>query len=663
MIDVWKKIERRLLSILQRLVELNRAVKIILLIAVDATLCVFSVWVAFSLRLGVWDLGSSAVDAVVIASLAIWLPIFVLRGIYRSVLRFSGSSSLASIVISCFLMSVMLSTLILTVQFPGVPRTIGVLQPMIFAALLLFSRFAARYVLFDLLNQRTFEGSPKKVLIFGAGSAGRQLAISLAREPGMVLRGYVDDDLRMAGQHLDGVKVYLNKNLAELVDRLRIDMVLLAVPGVSHQRRTEIVRSFAEIPVHVLTLPAISNLIGETVSTDNLREIRISDLLGREPVAPNHLLLQKTISSRVVMITGAGGSIGSELSRKIFALKPTTIVLVEMTEYSLYLIESELREAQQAGEIPPSTAVHAELANIADRQTVSRLLERWRPDTVFHAAAYKHVPLVEDNVIAGLLNNVFGTLWCALEANRVGVMHFILVSTDKAVRPTNVMGASKRVCELVLQALAGEESRTLFAMVRFGNVLGSSGSVVPRFQRQIKEGGPVTLTHRDVTRYFMTIPEAAQLVIQAGAMAEGGDVFLLDMGKPIRIYDMARTMIHLSGLTVRDEDNPQGDVEIREVGLRKGEKLYEELLIGDSALPTSHPCIMRAVEQRLSLQVMMEQLNKMKAALSDGNRGEALKILSILVPEYTGEQSVQSRELADMVISNRSRAVSHHSGS
>ena len=605
--------------------------------------CVISVWIAFSLRIGAWDLWSQAVAIVILASLVVWFPIFFMRGVYRSVVRFVGSRTMINIAVSCSMMALVLSAFFVIATVANVPRTIGVIQPMVFAALLVISRLLARYLLFDILNQRSFDGSPSKVLIFGAGSAGRQLALSLAHEPGMVLRGYIDDDSRLAGQHLDGVKVYKNENLDRLVEQLEIDTVLLAVPGVSRQQRTRIVRQFAEIPVHVLTLPAIIDLVDGSVSTENLREIEITDLLGRDPVPPNHLLLHRTISERIVMVTGAGGSIGSELCRQISTLKPTAIILVEMTEHALYLIESELREAQQVGDIDQSTAIHAELANIADRPTVQRLFERWKPDTVFHAAAYKHVPLVEENVIAGLLNNIFGTLRCALQAKRVGVKHFILVSTDKAVRPTNVMGASKRVCELVLQGLAAEDGETRFAMVRFGNVLGSSGSVVPRFQRQIRDGGPVTLTHRDVTRYFMTIPEAAQLVIQAGAMAEGGDVFLLDMGKPIRIYDMARTMIHLSGLTVRDEETPYGDIEIREVGLRKGEKLYEELLIGESAEATSHPRIMRALEQRLLLRDLLQQLDVMEAALGDGNRGEALEILCALVPEYNGQQAVRSR--------------------
>ncbi|HAW35445.1 MAG TPA: capsule biosynthesis protein CapD [Erythrobacter sp.] len=641
--DFFNRVETWLTSVSRSLVELSRDMKVALLLAMDAFLCVVSVWIAFSLRLGVWELWSSAVSAVILASLAVWLPIFTIRGFYRSVLRFVGPRTLWGVAVSCLLMSVVLSALFIASPIAGVPRTIGVLQPMVFATLLVISRLFARYVLSDLLSRRGYDGAPKKVLIFGAGSAGRQLAVSLTHEPGMVLHGYIDEDARLAGHHLDGVKVYRNEDLARLVDRLEIDVVLLAIPGMSQQQRKRIVREFSEIPVHVLTLPAISDLVDGSVTVENLREIEITDLLGRNPVPPNQLLLRKTIADRVVMVTGAGGSIGSELCRQLSRLKPAAIILVEMTEHSLYLVESELRKAQQLREIDASTMIHPELANIADRQTVSRLFERWMPDTVFHAAAYKHVPLVEENVIAGLLNNIFGTLNCALHAKRVGVKHFILVSTDKAVRPTNVMGASKRVCELVLQGLAAQEGGTRFAMVRFGNVLGSSGSVVPRFQQQIREGGPVTLTHRDVTRYFMTIPEAAQLVIQAGALAEGGDVFLLDMGKPVRIIDMARTMIHLSGLTVREEDNPGGDIEIREVGLRKGEKLYEELLIGDSAQHTSHPRIMRALEKRLIWHDLMEQLNIMEGALVTGDREQALEALCTLVPEFNGQQAIRSR--------------------
>lgn len=641
--SLWRQIEPRLIAALQLLVDLGRSSKIALLLCMDAFLCIISVWISFSLRFGVWDLWSPAIATVIFASLVAWLPTFILRGVYRSVMRFIGSRTMVGIATSCMLMSLVLSIFFLVNQVTGVPRTIAILQPMVFAALLMVSRLFARYVLFDLLNQRGFDGTPSRVLIYGAGSAGRQLALSIQHEPGMFLCGYIDDDARLAGQHLDNVKVVHSDDVAGLVERLEIDMVLLAMPRLSRVEREEKVRQFAAVSVQVLTLPALGELVDGRVSISDLREIQITDLLGRDPVPPNQLLLHRTITDKTILVTGAGGSIGSELCRQIAALRPSTIVLVEMTEHALYIIENEIKEAQLGGEIDTSTEIRTELGNVADKLTTRRLFERWRPDTVFHAAAYKHVPIVEENVIAGLSNNVFGTLNCALEARRVEAKHFILISTDKAVRPTNVMGASKRVCELILQALAAEGSETRFAMVRFGNVLGSSGSVVPRFQQQIKDGGPVTLTHREITRYFMTIPEAAQLVIQAGAMAEGGEVFVLDMGEPVLIFDMACAMIHLSGLTVRDGNNPHGDIEIREVGLRKGEKLFEELLIGDSPQATSHPRIMRAMENRLSWEELSEKLKQLETFLANRERALALELLCDLVPEYRGQQSPRVR--------------------
>jgi FlaA1/EpsC-like NDP-sugar epimerase len=643
MTSFWKQIEARAVELLQWLVNLDRRAKFALVLMGDAMLCVGAVVIGFSLRLGEWELWTPAIGVVVAACLALWLPIFVLRGIYHSVVRFMGLRTMLGIATSCMMMMMALAAIFGFITVPGVPRTICIIQPMVFASLLVVTRLVARYVLFDLLSQRNSTGPRHRVLIYGAGSAGRQLAVSLRHEPNMVLRGYIDDDDRLIGKHLDGVRVHGSNNVADLIGMLEIDMVVLAMPGVGRQHRKRIVSKFEGVSVRVLTLPAIGDLLKGSVSVGDLREIEITDLLGRDPVPPNHLLLHRTITDRTVLVTGSGGSIGSELCRQISLLQPERIVLVEMTEHALYSIENELRESQTSGKIDARVSIHAELGSVTDAKTVRRLFDRWRPDTVFHAAAYKHVPLVEDNVIAGMRNNIFGTLNCALEANRVGARHFILVSTDKAVRPTNVMGASKRVCELILQALADRGSDTRFAIVRFGNVLGSSGSVVPRFQRQIREGGPVTLTHRDVTRYFMTIPEASQLVIQAGAMAEGGEVYVLDMGEPIRIHDLARTMINLSGLTIRDPFNPDGDIEICEVGLRKGEKLYEELLIGNSPRPTHHPRIMQAREDLLEWQELSRQLAAMDEVLSQGDRDASLQLLSTLVPEFYGEQAATDR--------------------
>lgn len=640
MLDIRKQLEERTVALLRWLVGLNRSVKFALVLLLDAGLCVGSVVISFSLRLGEWELWSSAIGLVAAASLALWFPISLARGIYHSVVRFVGSRTMVGIATSCMMMMVVLSFIFLFNSIPGVPRTIAILQPLVFASLLMISRLVGRYVLFDLLNQHSFVGTRNRVLIYGAGSAGRQLASSLRHEPKMVLEGYIDDDPRLWKKHLDGVRVHGSENLDQLIDRLKIDMVLLALPRISRQERTGIVRKFEDVSVRVLTLPAMGDLLDGSVSVGDLREIDITDLLGRDPVPPNDLLLHHTVSGRTVMVTGAGGSIGSELCRQIVQLDPSRIVLVEMTEHALYSIERELREAQQAGEIDVAVQIHNELGSVANADSVRRLFERWRPNTVFHAAAYKHVPLVEENVIAGLWNNVFGTLNCAIEAERTGADHFILVSTDKAVRPSNVMGASKRVCELILQAFDARGSRTRFAIVRFGNVLGSSGSVVPKFQQQIRLGGPVTLTHRDVTRYFMTIPEAAQLVIQAGAMAEGGEVYVLDMGEPIRIYDLARTMINLSGLSVRDAAHPDGDIEICEVGLRKGEKLYEELLIGNSPRRTQHSRIMQARETLIEWQDLSVTLERLRQVLARGDRAAALALLTALVPEFSGEQSL-----------------------
>lgn len=639
--NVKKKIEEGALGVLHWMVDLNRTAKFATVLVVDGLLCISAVWISFSLRLGEWDLWSPAIATVAVVTLALWLPIFLWRQIYRSVVRFIGSRTMIGIATSCMLMMVGLIPIFMLSSVPGVPRTIAIIHPLVFAALLIISRLLARYVLLDLLNQRTHAGSRNGVLIYGAGTSGRQLANSLRHEPNMMFRGYIDDDVRLVGKHLDGVRVHASSGIEDVIERLDIDLVLLAVPRASRQRREQIVRKFENVSVRVLTLPAIGDLIDGSISVGDLREIEVSDLLGRDPVPPSAALMHLTIEGRTVMVTGAGGSIGSELCRQITLLKPARIVLVEMTEHALYTIEDELCTARQTGRIGAEVMIHAELGNIADRDTVRRLFDRWQPETVFHAAAYKHVPLVEENVVAGMRNNVFGTFYCATDAARVGTRHFILVSTDKAVRPTNVMGASKRVCELVLQALAALGGGTCFAIVRFGNVLGSSGSVVPRFQRQIRAGGPVTLTHRDVTRYFMTIPEAAQLVIQAGAMAQGGEVYVLDMGDPIRIYDLARTMINLSGLTIRDEANPDGDIEVNEIGLRKGEKLYEELLIGNSPKATDHPRIMQARENYLEWELLEQKLHALYELLCAGDREHSLAMLCDLVPEFDGEQSLR----------------------
>lgn len=628
------QISAEIIAGLSVLANLDRRAKKIIAFAVDSIICVLAIWLAFSLRLGDWQLWNAPIRSVLITSFLIWPPIFFAMGVYRSIFRFAGSGTITELAraLAFFLLAM---TLIFTViGLPGVPRTIGILVPILFLLALVMSRIVVRYIISDLLGQRTFGGETKRVLIYGAGSAGQQLALSTRHYPGMYLLGFVDDDRRLRGQRLDGSPVYHSSDLAAQVERLGVTDILLAVPSMSRSKRKSIVDDLKRFSVHVQTLPQIQDIVAGKVSIADLREVEVDDLLGRDAVAPNDLLMGRTILGKTVMVTGAGGSIGSELCRQIMAIGPQRLVLVEMTEFALYKIEQELRENAAAGIFRSDIEIYPELINATAARPVSSVIGAYRPDTIFHAAAYKHVPLVEHNPISGMGNNILSTRNLVQAAERHNVAHFILISTDKAVRPTNVMGASKRVCEQILQAKAKIGSKTRFSMVRFGNVLGSSGSVVPRFKEQIASGGPVTLTHRDIIRYFMTIPEAAQLVIQAGSMAKGGEVFVLDMGKPVKIYDLACTLINLSGLTVRDADNPDGDIAIEEIGLRPGEKLFEELLIGENPMPTKHLRIMQAMEGHMPWQELSAALDRLESHVHAGDRDAAVGLLRDLVPEY-----------------------------
>lgn len=452
----------------------------------------------------------------------------------------------------------------------------------------------------------------------------------MSNSPEMQVIGFLDDDARLRGSLLNGLPVHSPEDLAVLVDKRSVAHVLLAMPQISRKRRNEILEQLGELQVSVRTLPSLSDLAQGRVTVSDLRELDIADLLGRDAVEPDQTLLERLVLDRNVLVTGAGGSIGSELCRQVIRLAPKRLILVDQSEFALYTIHQELeRKFGDSGvQIVPL------LASVHDSQRMRKIMQTLKPDTVYHAAAYKHVPLVEHNPGEGIRNNAFGTLHTAQAASACGVKDFVLISTDKAVRPTNLMGASKRLAELVLQAVADSGAATSFSMVRFGNVLGSSGSVVPKFRQQIREGGPVTLTHPDIIRYFMTVAEAAQLVMQAGAMARGGDVFVLDMGNPVRIHDLARRMIELSGLTLRDEAHPEGDIEIQITGLRPGEKLYEELLIGDNPEPTSHPRILKAHEGFIPLAELELKLIGLKKAISENDVALIKKKISELVPDY-----------------------------
>ncbi len=616
---------------------LPRAAKRLIVLLVDASLCVTAVSLAFYLRVGEWvslfHHPEYKAMTPVWVSLALAVPVFVAFGLYRAIFRYSGWPALVTVGKAVGLYGLIFMAIFTLVGVPGVPRTLGLIQPLLVLFLVGASRALARYWLGGLYLSQLRLGTLPKVLIYGAGSAGRQLANALANSYEMRVVGYLDDDDRLHGHVLNGLAIYSPQDLSGLVLSLGISDVLLALPTANRKRRNEILALMQQAKVSVRTLPSVMELAQGKVSTADLRELDIDDLLGRDSVPPNHILLGRNVTRKVVLVTGAGGSIGSELCRQILKLRPETLLLVDQSEYALYEIHQELLEKVQAlGE--GAVQLVPLLASVRDAERMREVITTWSPDTIYHAAAYKHVPLVEHNPAEALKNNVFGTRTVAQLAVEHGVSDMVLVSTDKAVRPTNIMGASKRLAELVLQALAAEPGKTTFSMVRFGNVLGSSGSVVPKFRQQIKNGGPITLTHPEVTRFFMTIPEAAQLVIQAGAMAKGGDVFVLDMGESVKIMDLAQRMIELSGLNERTEANPDGDIAIEITGLRPGEKLFEELLIGNDPQPTLHPRIMKAREEKMAWADLQDSLNAMLVALDVNDVGVLRRMLEQLVSGY-----------------------------
>lgn len=615
------------------LLAMPRTLKRFLALGMDASLCVLTVWLAYYLRLGEWVRLSSDAEWMplwaILGSLALALPIFVISGLYRAIFRYAGWRALMTVTKAILVYALMYAALFTAIGVPGVPRTVGLIQPILLLLAVGASRALARYWLGGMYQGILRRANLPKVLIYGAGSAGRQLAAALANSHEMRVAGYLDDDPRLQGSVMNGLMIHAPADLPGLVESLQVRDVLLAIPSASRQRRNEILQKLLQSHVSVRTLPGVAELAQGRVHVSDLHELDIDDLLGRDAVVPDAGLLEKNIRGKTVLVTGAGGSIGSELCRQILGIGPRVLLLVEQSEYALYQIHQELLAI-----VPEGAALVPLLGSVCDAQRMRGIMTAWPPDTIYHAAAYKHVPLVEHNPAEGIHNNVFGTLTTAQVARDMGVVDFVLISTDKAVRPTNVMGASKRLAEMVLQALAADAAGTQFTMVRFGNVLGSSGSVVPLFRQQIKDGGPITLTDPEVTRFFMTIPEAAQLVIQAGAMAQGGDVFVLDMGEPVKIGDLARRMVELSGLSVRNEDNPDGDIEIQVTGLRPGEKLYEELLIGHDPQPTAHPRIMKAHETFLPWPELESKLAALGGAL-DANDVPALRrLLEELVSGY-----------------------------
>jgi FlaA1/EpsC-like NDP-sugar epimerase len=625
------------------MLAMSRPLKRAFVLTVDISICVLAVWFSYYLRLTEFVALSGPVLLPVFASICIAIPIFIFSGLYRAIFRYSGLPAMAAMARAMLLYGLLFASLFTFYGFQGVPRTIGLIQPLLMLILVGASRAFARVWLGGLYLSQINKSKLPKVLIYGAGSAGRQLASAMENSFEMRVVGFLDDDDRLQGNVLNGLPILNPSDLDEVLVEMPVTDVLLALPSVSRQRRNEILKSLSAHKLSVRTLPHLSDIASGRITVNDLRELDIDDLLGREPVKPNGLLLNRNTHGKTVLVTGAGGSIGSELCRQILSTLPQKLLLVDMSEFALYQIHQELQtqwEAQAAED--EACELIPLLASVCDADRMQDIMATWKPQTVYHVAAYKHVPLVEHNPAEGVRNNVLGTRVCAEAAASNGVHNFVLISTDKAVRPTNVMGASKRLSEMVLQALAhhSTQATTIFSMVRFGNVLGSSGSVVPLFRDQIKSGGPITLTHADITRYFMTIPEAAQLVIQAGAMGTGGDVFVLDMGQPVRIVDLAKRMVELSGLVLKDELHPDGDIEITITGLRPGEKLFEELLIGDNPQPTQHPRIMKANEDFMPWYTLQLRLDKINMAVQTNDVPKIRGLLQSLVPGYQPSDEV-----------------------
>lgn len=616
------------------ILRLPRAAKRTIAVAADIALCALSLWLALCLRLEGWVLPTAEHAWAALMGVCLAIPIFFRFRLYDSIFRFSGWNAMLAVARAMVLFGVAFASIVTVWGLPGVPRTVGIIQPLLMFVGVGASRLLVRVTLGDLYLGMFKRAGLPGVLIYGAGSAGRQLASALMNSRNHRLIGFIDDNAAVQGRTVDFVPIFSRHDLADIVPRLHVTEVLLAIPSLNRASRREIVETLRPYPVHVRTLPGLTELASGKVGLGDLHELDVADLLGRDPVEPDTALLRRHIAGKVVLVTGAGGSIGSELCRQILRCAPTTLLMLDASEHALYQIHRELEDLQKTTPDKPPALVPL-LGNVVDERRIGEVMRTWRPSTVYHAAAYKHVPLVEHNVLEGVRNNAWGTLVTARAALSEGVGNFVLISTDKAVRPTNVMGASKRLSEMVLQALAdAHPGQTCFTMVRFGNVLGSSGSVVPLFRQQIAQGGPITLTHPDITRYFMTIPEASQLVIQASAMATGGDVFVLDMGEPVKIIDLARRMVELSGQRVRDAACPSGDIAIDITGLRPGEKLYEELLISADAESTIHQRIMKAHEVFLPWPIIVPRLEELRGLLAQGDPYGVRQLLVELVSGY-----------------------------
>ena len=611
--------------------DLSKKEKLLFSILIDVFLCIVTVWISFYLRIGYFPF-SKVLFLPSISSILFAIPVFYFSGLYRTIFRYSGWPALLTVSKSICIYGFLFSFLITFISFKDIPRTIGFIQPLLLFFAVGSSRAFVGYWLGDLYKNRIKEAKLPGAVIYGAGNAGRNLSIALEGNNTFKLVGYIDDDVSKHGRVLRGKLIYNAQELEFLVKRKNVKYLFLALPKMKASKRTAIINNVSKYELITRTLPNLSDFAKGNIHKSDLKELEIEDLLGREKVEPDYNLMKKNIESKVVLVTGAGGSIGSELCRQIYQIKPKKLLLLDSNEYSLYNLLNELDDFPKSKHLE----VIPLLASVQNKKKINLLLDTFKPDTIYHAAAYKHVPIVEQNFAEGLKNNVFGTLVIAKAAITNRVSNFVFISTDKAVRPTSVMGASKRFGEMILQALNDKRSKkeiTKFSIVRFGNVLDSSGSVIPKFRKQIKHRVPITLTHPEISRYFMTIQEAAELVIQASAMSDGGDIFLLDMGESVKILDLAKKMISLSGLKLK-ENSKEGDIEIKITGLRPGEKLYEELLIGNNAELTKHPKIFRAREDFLKWPIINSNLNNLEKFISENDLKNIINILERIISGY-----------------------------
>jgi len=617
---------------LKKIINLSRLKKQIIMAFFDAIIIVLVLLASFSLRLGLWYIPEGNLSFLIFGAPIIAIPVFIRFGLYRAIIRYIEFKALWSVVQAVSLYALIWGVISLMASINGLPRSVILINWILSILLIGGLRIFAHTVLsgnFKSLFKVHYQKNQKRALVYGAGNAGIQLSSALGHSSEFKTVGFIDDAKELQGKNIRGLNIYSPDDISILIDKLKVDEILLAIPSASRSKRVSIINSLEPYSVSVRMLPGVSELAEGKLSIGDLRVVSMEDLLGRDAAQSNKKLLGKNITNKVVMVTGAGGSIGSELCRQIKFLKPKSLILYEMSEYLLYEIEKELLSHNSN-----NMTIYPILGNVNNRKRLENIFSHFGVNTIYHAAAYKHVPMVEFNITEGIENNIFGTLNCAQAAINKAVETFVLISTDKAVRPTNTMGATKRFAELLLQALSIESSDTCFSIVRFGNVLGSSGSVIPLFKKQIKDGGPVTVTDPNIIRYFMTITEAVELVIQAGSMGEGGDVFVLDMGNQVKIDDLAKKMIKLSGLQIKDDLNPDGDIEIEYTGLRPGEKLFEELLIGKNTSETDNPRIMRAKEEMMEWTKLEGILDELRIAINENNYLKLRELLIQAVPLF-----------------------------